>query len=88
MSSPSDSMHQVSYKDYLEFRDRNKSFDGMGRLPSNCSGLAKMRMRCRNAGWACWFRETSFARWEWSRASDWDFETTKTGCRVATGWWC
>src|SRR5208283_5022904 len=41
MSSPSDSMHQVSYKDYLEFRDRNKGFDGMVALTLQSFGLCE-----------------------------------------------
>ncbi|MGA7411377.1 MAG: ABC transporter permease [Bryobacteraceae bacterium] len=41
MSSPSDSMHQVSYKNYLEFRDRNKSFDGMVALTLQSFGLSE-----------------------------------------------
>jgi macrolide transport system ATP-binding/permease protein len=41
MSSPSDSMHQISYKDYLDIRDRNKSFDGMVALTLQSFGLSE-----------------------------------------------
>ncbi len=41
MSSPSDAMHQVSYRDYLDFRDRNKSFDGLVAMTIQSFGLSE-----------------------------------------------
>jgi hypothetical protein len=41
MSSPSDSMHQVSDQGYADFRDRNKGFDGMVALTLQSFGLSE-----------------------------------------------
>jgi hypothetical protein len=81
----SDSAGAISYPDYVGFRDRSQSFDGLVAFTTSTFGFtskpdALPQVRRPD----CWFRATCSGRWAWSRSWDADSCRRKTRCRAAT----